>query len=220
LKDYASSTEGQEDKQVFAPLAPRPADIPSLFYAALGLHVSPCDYLTHRTLPEALRAAGIKIITCDPSVRYMQPGNKQEVAAVVRGLSAFLPSEMEVGSYYRNDTVDLWEAAAEFSEMGCPIVAIKRGSQGAFLYHAETGSRWHIPAYPVTIKDVTGAGDAFCGGFNAGLAETGDPVEAALRGAVSASIVIESIGALTGLEVHPQLAQARLNHLRESVRRL
>lgn len=220
LKDYASSTEGQEDKQVFAPLAPRPADIPAMFKDARGLHVSPCDYLTQRTLPEAMHANGIKTVSCDPSVRYMQPGNKAEVAGVVRGLSAFLPSEMEVRSYHRNDTVNLWEAAAEFAAMGCPIVAIKRGAHGSYVYHAETDSRWHVPAYPVTIRDVTGAGDAYCGGFNVGLAETGDPVEAALRGAVSASIVIESTGALTGLDAHPRLAQARLSHLRESVRKL
>jgi len=220
LKDYASSTEGQEDKQIFAPLAVRPSDIPALFHNARGLHVSPSDYLTQRTLPEAMRAAGIKTLTCDPSVRYMQPGNKSEVASVVRGLSAFLPSEMEVRLYYRNVTIDLWEAAAEFGAMGCQIVAIKRGSHGAYVYEVENGARWHVPAYPVTIKDVTGAGDAFCGGFNVGLAETGDPVEAALRGAVSASIVIEGAGALTGLGVHPQLAQARLDFLRESVRKL
>ncbi|HLF01711.1 MAG TPA: PfkB family carbohydrate kinase, partial [Anaerolineales bacterium] len=74
--------------------------------------------------------------------------------------------------------------------------------------------------YPVTVRDVTGAGDAFGGGFITGLAETGDPVEAALRGAVSASIVIEGVGALNGLEAHPDLPLARFNRLRESVRKL
>jgi ribokinase len=220
LKDYNTSTEGQDVRQKFATLAVRPTDAPKSFHDALGLHISPCDYLTQRTLPGALRDAGVKVVTCDPSVRYMQPGLKKEVAEVVRGLDGFLPSEMEVRSYYRNETFDIWEAAAEFGAMGCKNVVIKRGANGCVLFNVESGGRWHVPAYPATVKDVTGAGDAFGGGFMTGLAETGDPVEAALRGLVSASIVIEGIGALNGLDAHPDLPQARLNRLKESVRKL
>jgi ribokinase len=220
LKDYNTSTEGQEERQKFGSLAVRPADVPKSYHEVRGLHIAPCDYLTQRTLPEAMRSEGIKLLTCDPSVRYMQPGLKKEIADVVRGLDAFLPSELEVQAYYRTDNFDLWEAAAEFGAMGCRVVAIKRGANGCIVYHAETGSKWQIPAYPVTVRDVTGAGDAFSGGFMAGLAKTGDPVEAALRGAVSASIVIEGAGALNGLDAHPDLPLARLNRLRESVRKI
>ena len=39
--------------------------------------------------------------------------------------------------------------------------------------------------------DVTGAGDAFCGGFVARLAEGADAHEAALAGAGSASFAVE-----------------------------
>jgi sugar/nucleoside kinase (ribokinase family) len=220
LKDYATSTEGQEDRAKFGPLAVRPQDVPKTFQEIRGLHVAPCDYMTQRTLPEAMRNLGVKTITCDPSVRYMQPGNKKEVAGVVRGLDAFAPSEMEVHAYYRSEAIDLWEAAAEFGAMGCKNVVIKRGANGCLLYNVESGGKWQIPAYPVTPKDVTGAGDAFGGGLMTGLAETGDPVEAALRGLVSASIVIEGVGALNGLNAHPDLPPARLNRLRESVRKL
>lgn len=220
LKDYLTSTEGQEDRTRFTPLALRPTDLPKSYHEIRGLHIAPCDYLTQRTLPESVRSLGIKIVTCDPSVRYMQPGNKKEIAEVVRGLDGFVPSEMEVRAYYRNSALDLWEAAAEFGSMGCKNVVIKRGANGCLLYNVDTNSRWQIPAYPVTPKEVTGAGDAFGGGFMTGLAETGDPVEAALRGLVSASIVIEGAGALNGLNAHPDLPPARLNRLRESVRKL
>ena len=220
LKDYTTSTEGQEERARFGPLAVRPADLPKSFHEVRGLHIAPCDYLTQRTLPESLRGAGIKVISCDPSVRYMQPGNKTEIAAVVRGLDAFLPSELEVRAYYRNDSLDLWEAAAEFGDMGCQNVVVKRGANGCLLFNVETGGRWQLPAYPVTPRDVTGAGDAFGGGLMTGLADTGDPVEAALRGLVSASIVIEGVGALNGLQAHPDLAPARLARLRESVHKL
>jgi ribokinase len=70
------------------------------------------------------------------------------------------------------------------------------------------------------VRDVTGAGDAYCGGFMVGLSETGDPVEAALRGAISASITVEGIGATYALGTTPGLAEARLRSLRDSVRRV
>jgi len=220
LKNYHSSTEDQEDRSSFAPLALRPTDLPSSYHDIQGLHIAPCAYLTQRTLPESVRAFGVKVVTCDPSVRFMQPGNKKEIAGVVRGLEGFVPSEMEVRAYYRNSALDFWEAAAEFGAMGCKNVVIKRGANGCLLYNVETNSRWQIPAYPVTPKDVTGAGDAFGGGFMTGLVETGDPVESALRGLVSASIVIEGAGALNGLNAHPDLPPARLARLRESVRKI
>ena len=48
----------------------------------------------------------------------------------------------------------------------------------------DTEAKWvDIPVFPTNVKDPTGAGDAFCGGFQVGLFETGDPVQAALYGA-------------------------------------
>jgi hypothetical protein len=51
-----------------------------------------------------------------------------------------------------------------------------------------------------------------------GLVQTGDPVEAALRGTVSASLVIEGVGALYALASTPGLSVARLEALRGLVR--
>jgi hypothetical protein len=52
-----------------------------------------------------------------------------------------------------------------------------------------------------------------------GLHRTGDPLEAALMGCVSASLVIEGTGALFALDALPDLPQARLQWLRQSVGR-
>lgn len=220
LKDYSNSTEGQDELKKFGPLAVRPADIPKWMHGARGMHIAPCEYITQHTLPQAMREAGMRIVTCDPSVRYMQPHLKKEVKNVVYGLKAFMPSELEVTSYYRHESIDLWEAAEAFGAMGCDIVVIKRGANGSYVFHPESNSRWHVPAYPANARDVTGAGDSYGGGFLVGICETGDPLEAALRGAVSASIVVESIGALSGLEALATLPQARLARLREAVRKI
>ena len=50
-----------------------------------------------------------------------------------------------------------------------------------------------IPAYPVTIVDPTGAGDAFCGGVLAGYRNTYDPLQAAMYGNISSAMIMEGI---------------------------
>ncbi len=220
LVDYVSSTTGQDSRAQFMPLAVRPADLVEAVLGARGLHLAPADFLTHHTLPVAARRNSRPIVTVDPSIRYMQPAFKDDLRRIVSGIDAFLPSEVEVRSFFRDERPGMWEAAAALSAMGATYVVIKLGSRGQYLYESAAGRKWHVPAYPATVRDVTGAGDAYCGGFLVGLVETGDPVEAALRGSISASIVIEGVGALYALGSTPGLAEARLHSLRDGVRRV
>jgi ribokinase len=222
LADYRTSTEGQAERTRFGPLAVRPSEILQSYFHAHGFHLAPFDFVVHNTLPVYLRRRGVRYVTCDPSVRYMQPAFADAVRQLVHGLDAFLPSEMEARAFFgdegREPATDLWPAAEAFGAMGVKIVVLKLGARGQYLYEAHSGRRWHIPAYPVKVMDVTGAGDAYCGGFLVGLAQTHDPVEAALRGSVSASIVIEGVGAMYAFDASPRLAQARLDALRSNVR--
>jgi ribokinase len=79
------------------------------------------------------------------------------------------------------------------------------------------GTNWtQIPAFSTQVVDPTGAGDAFCGGFLVGLAQSGSPVQAALYGAVSASFIIEDFGVLHALNVEPEQARSRLRQLQVS----
>ena len=220
LVDYESSTTGQESRAEFRPLAVRPADLQESALGARGFHLAPADFLTHHTVPVAVRRSHRPIVTLDPSIRYMQPNFKDDLKRIVSGLDAFLPSEVEVRSYFRDVTKELWDAAAALGAMGSKYIVIKLGSRGQYLYESATGRKWHIPAYPANVRDVTGAGDAYCGGFLVGLTETNDAVEAAVRGAISASIVIEGIGALYGLDSTPGLAEARQQSLRQLVRKV
>jgi sugar/nucleoside kinase (ribokinase family) len=220
LADYTTSTEGQAERDKFGPLAVRPTEVPEHYLQARGFHLAPYDFIVHTTLPPTLRRQGVRYITCDPSIRYMQPPFAEEVKQLVHGLDAFLPSEMEARAFFRDAPDDLWQAAETFGLMGAKVIVIKLGARGQYVYETATQRKWHVPAYPAKVKDVTGAGDAYCGGFLVGLAQTDDPVEAALRGAVSASIVIEGVGALYPLDSTPGLAEARLLALRDSVRQV
>ncbi len=218
LAGYATSTEGQADPECYGPLTVRPEEVPRRYLAAHGFHLAPYDFALHRKLPALLRAHNVRYVTCDPSIRYMHPDYTAEVRAIAAGLDAFLPSEMETRSFFGGALDDLWQAAEAFGAMGARVVVIKLGARGQYVFDTSSGKRWHVPAYPVEVVDVTGAGDSYCGGFLAGLGQTGDPLEAALRGTIAASFVVEGIGALYALQHGPTEAAARLEALRSAVR--
>jgi sugar/nucleoside kinase (ribokinase family) len=77
---------------------------------------------------------------------------------------------------------------------------------------------WHIPAlHGLIVRDVTGAGDGFSGGFMAALSDGREPVDAACWGTVAASFVVESVGALMPPHFSRDRMNARYVHVREGV---
>lgn len=220
LMGYRTSTEGQDKRDELGPLAVRPTDIPAEMGEIKAAHFSPADYLTHSSVPFHLKGFGVSSITLDPSQRYMQPSFLPDLPGIIRGLDAFLPSEAEARSLFPLTSMEPWEFAEVFSTMGCDFVIIKCGARGQFVWDGLSKRHYLVPAYPAKVKDVTGAGDAFCGGFLVGFHATGDVVEASLRGSVSASFAVEGSDALYPLEVLTGLPEARLESLRALVKRL
>lgn len=218
LINYRSSTEGQDNREEFTPLAIRPNDLPAKINKVQGAHFAPAEYLTHKAIPFILKEFGVPIVTLDPSERYMDPSFVEELPVIISGLDAFLPSENEARAFFRSSDIDTIQMAEAFSSWGCRWVVIKQGARGQLIWDNDAKRGWQIPAYPGRVKDVTGAGDAFCGGFLVGIAKTEDPVEAALRGNVSASLAIEGSGALYALNTLPGLIEARLEALRPLVK--
>lgn len=103
-------------------------------------------------------------------------------------------------------------------DAGAPIVALRMGAQGALIGQQGLDHLIFVPPVPVEVVDPIGAGNAFCGGFLVGWVESGDLVEAGLRGAVSASFLVTQVGLpRIGLAVALQMAQERLQRLRHQV---
>jgi ribokinase len=219
LVGYATSTEGQDHRDQMSPLGLRADEVTPAYLPAEGFHLSPFDFGVHYALPGWLHAHGVRLVTCDPSVRYMRPECAADVETLLKHVDAFLPSEMETRAYFAAPLPDLWQAAEAFAACGPSCVVLKLGARGQLVYEAGPRRRWHVPAYPAAVIDVTGAGDAYCGAFLVGLAQTGDPLEAALRGCVSASFVVEGLGALYALD-HAGGRQSRLEHMRQAVIRI
>ena len=198
----------------------RQVDIPQDFLDASAAHLCPVDYLTHSLLPAVLRQAEFTTVTLDPSPGYMNPTFWEDVPALVTGLTAFHPSEEEMCSLFQGRSTDLWEMAEALAAYGCEIIVIKRGEGGQLLYDAASKTRWEVTAYPSRVVDPTGAGDAFCGGFLTGYRRSYDPLEAVLYGSISASLVVEGTGPFYALDALPGLAQARLEAIRQSIRKI
>lgn len=198
----------------------RQSDFIPEYLDATAAHICALDYLSHSLLPAVLRQAGFTTVTLTPSAGYMNPTFRDDVPALITGLTVFLPSEEELRSLFQGLSNDLWEMADEIAGYGCEIVVIKCGERGQLVYDAAAHSRWEISSYPASVVDPTGAGDAFCGGFLAGYRKTFDPLEAALHGNISASLTVEGRGPFYPLETLEGLPLARLEAIRQSVRKV
>lgn len=89
----------------------------------------------------------------------------------------------------------LVDAAKVIHAMGPKYLVVKKGEHGALLFH--DGKIFSAPALPLAVvKDPTGAGDCFAGGFIGHIAKTGDisyenMKTAIIYGSVMASFCVE-----------------------------
>jgi sugar/nucleoside kinase (ribokinase family) len=220
LLGYRSDSADLDSRTQLQPTSLRQGDFPPDYLDASAAHLCDLDFMTHSLLPAVLRQAEFTTVTLDPSRGYMNPTYWNDVPALITGLTAFLPSEEELRALFQGRSSDLWEMIEALAAYGCEMIVVKRGEGGQILYDAVSKNRWEISAYPSRVVDPTGAGDAFCGGFLAGYRRTYDPLQAVLYGNVSASLVVEGPGPFYALDALPGLAEARLESVRQSIRKV
>lgn len=220
LLGYRPLNKSIDSRTNFSQTTMRQGDIPDTFMNAGVVHFCPSDFLSHSLLPAVFRQAQFSTITLDPATGYMSPVFWDDIPSLLTGLTAFLPSEQEMHSLFQSRSSDLWEMAEALARNGCEMIVIKCGERGQKLYDAVGRVRWEIPAYPARVVNTIGAGDAFCGGFLAGYRRTYNPLEAVLYGNISASLAVEGNSAFYSLDVLRGLPEARLETLRNSVRKI
>lgn len=90
---------------------------------------------------------------------------------------------------------------------GCPVVGMTLGARGALLYCQSEFIDSPAFAVPGGVRDTTGAGDAFHGGFLYGLLG-GEEVETSLRMANAvAALKCRKLGARTALPIASELRE-------------
>jgi D-beta-D-heptose 7-phosphate kinase/D-beta-D-heptose 1-phosphate adenosyltransferase len=135
-----------------------------------------------RAIIEAARRHGTPVIV-DP---------KGHDYRVYRGASLITPNAKELAAAVHrplSDEMGIAAAAAELAQMvESESVLVTRSEQGMSL-HVEGQAPIHIEAYPVKVRDVSGAGDTVVA-VMAVLAAMGTPYEYAMRAANAAAAVV------------------------------
>jgi cytidine kinase len=179
-----------------------------------GVHIAP--QTTDGQLRAQRAAAALQVpVTQDLLVEPFIDTAPFENGAVIAGTHSFLPSRQEIRQIWGEVApTDLHRML--IGRSGIEVLVIKSGPDGAYVFHPCGVA--HVPAYSDDPVDPTGAGDAFCGGYLVGLVETGDPVEAAIRGAVSSSFIVETRNAAAAMRcIDLQAAVRRADELRKQV---
>jgi sugar/nucleoside kinase (ribokinase family) len=198
-------------------VCPKAEHIPDAYLQAAGAMLAAIAYPNQSECLEAIHGH-IPCIILDPPplMPGVQHGRVPQDLADLTKVDYVLPSEQEIREYFGGG-VSPAEAALNFYELGARNVVVKLGKKGAVVFRQGYEDVPSIPIFSTQVVDVTGAGDAFGGGFLVGLSETADPVTAACYGAVSASFVIEGFGAHYALGITREQAEARFDTLNSRI---
>lgn len=145
------------------------------------------------------------------------PETRGDLTRVIERVTAVFMNDAEIRQY--TGTYHLLQAAREILELGPRVVLIKKGEHGAMAVSRE--GVFVIAAYPLEeVKDPTGAGDSFAGGFMGHLAESGDTSWDGIRramayGSVVASFAVEDFSVQRLIDLTRDDLRARLQLLRE-----
>ncbi|MBN1992522.1 MAG: hypothetical protein JW953_07430 [Anaerolineae bacterium] len=193
--------------------SPLPQELPDLLWHVDSIHLSPMRMETMLTWIDYLQDKPDIFVSVDIPP-YPINGNLDDpdLLKLLRRVDAFMPSEAEADSLMPGFRARTF--CREIAARGPKMVVIKQGDHGATIYERERNLLYQVHPYPATVSDLTGAGDSFCGGFAVGYLETGNMLEAALYGTVSASFIIEGFGGLHALKVTRAQAETRLAELR------
>jgi sugar/nucleoside kinase (ribokinase family) len=111
------------------------------------------------------------------------------------------------------------DAAEDIVKLGPSVLVIKRGEYGAMVYKKDEGI-FVCPALLLKdVKDPTGAGDTFAGGFTGYLSTCSDPLsmkqlkEAMLYGTVMASFTVQDFGTDALEKANKSDIESRYNEL-------
>jgi ribokinase len=140
--------------------------------------------------------------------------NESEFVALVKLLpaSAALARESPFGNSGGFDESMLAALAPEdlhrlCRTLGVPTVIVTLGRRGCFVSLA--GDFVHLPAHTgLNVVDTTGAGDAFVGGFAAGLVQSGgDVIAAARHGNTVAALSVTKFGTAPAMPTKAEIAR-------------
>ena len=137
-----------------------------------------------------------KAITTMDILGIKQDNMAEKILPTMPYLDYFMPNLEEAQMI--TGLTDLDELCDFFLNAGAKHVVLKMGARGS-LIKDKAGLRLRIPAFKVAVVDTTGCGDAWTGGFIAGLSRGMTIEEAAQLGSACGSLVATGLGSDAGI---------------------
>lgn len=180
--------------------------LPPDYREARVFHICPMDYEVRLDLVEDLVRMGRTVVVdlggyggATSQVRHpvSSPVGGRAIGRLCAARAHVKASAEDLAYIFPDRTIE--EAAQELTDGGAQVVVVTLGSRGA-MYQVRGRGQVRVPGYravsqvPDGSLNLTGAGDAFDGGFIAALC-AGDDIESAVRfGNATASLAVEGLG--------------------------
>jgi len=203
--DYDMNIAQTLDTQlnVFADFHPR---LPESYRDAEYVFLANIDPVLQLEVLAQIRKPRLTVLD---TMNYWINYRKEMLTKAISAVDIVLLNEAEARQYAK--TFSLIRAARKILSLGPKALVVKKGEYGAVMFAnggVPTHSHFYAPAYPLEkIKDPTGAGDTFAGGFMGYLAQQShfaqcgenDLAEHAIQraiihGSVIASYTVEGFG--------------------------
>ncbi|MDD5449275.1 MAG: PfkB family carbohydrate kinase [Candidatus Omnitrophica bacterium] len=159
-----------------------------------------------------------RLVACD-SMNFWITNKSKALKKLLGKIDLFFLNDSEARLI--SGEVNLMKAAKYVFSLGPQRIIIKRGDSGA-LFMTRQGGCFSAPAHLMeTIKDPTGAGDSFAGGFMGYLGRTNDRGDKAVRkaviyGTVMASFCVQDFGPERLLTLKPADIKKRFDDYKKN----
>jgi sugar/nucleoside kinase (ribokinase family) len=199
---------------VFAEFNPQ---LPDVYRDSRDLFLANIDPALQLNVLEQVKRP--RLVACD-TMNFWIERKRDLLNALLKQIDVLILNDAEVREMA--GSADLIKAAKQILDMGPRIVIVKKGEHGAFMVSKE--SFFALPAFPTEgVRDPTGAGDCFAGGFMGYLAQTEVLNDDAFRraivyGSVLASFNIEAFSIRRFRSLTKDEIDGRVRALREVTR--
>lgn len=160
-----------------------------------------------------------RLVACD-SMNFWITTKLNALKKLLKKMDAFLINDSE--ARLLSGESNLLKASKYIFSLGPKRLIIKRGDSGA-IFLKNGGGFFSTPAYLMeTLKDPTGAGDSFAGGFMGYLSKTHELSDKAMKraviyGTIMASFCVQDFGPGGLLKLRPQDIEKRIREYKKCV---
>jgi sugar/nucleoside kinase (ribokinase family) len=169
---------------------------------------------------EVLRQVERPELSVLDTMNFWIDGKRDALTEVVRQVDVVLLNEGEIRQY--TGRYNIHQAARHIQDLGPRCVVVKRGEYGAVMFAED--DYFSVPAFPTwEVRDTTGAGDSFAGGFlgyldSRGTSGLADFRAALVYGTIVASFTVEDFSVDGLLRASDSAMQERYARLADVTR--